>query len=92
MINVKQKKKKRRLEFYQKWIVVCMVVTIAAVATSFVLAFLGMDTVQELSITMVNQVLTMDMFTILGYAFQNSARAYVADRYGMKRDDEEIGG
>ena len=40
---------------------------------------------------MVNQVLTMDMFTILGYAFQNSARAYVADRYGMK-NDEEIGG
>lgn len=85
-------KKKKRLEFYQKWIVVCMVVTIAAVATSFVLAFLGMDTVQELSISMVNQVLTMDMFTILGYAFQNSARAYVADRFGYKKEDEEIGG
>jgi len=69
-----------------------MVVTIAAVATSFVLAFLGMDTVQELSISMVNQVLTMDMFTILGYAFQNSARAYVSDRFGYKKEDEEIGG
>ncbi len=85
------KKKKKRLEFYQKWIVVCMVVTILSVATSFVLAFMGLDTVQELSITMVNQVLTMDSFTILGYAFQNSARAYVADRYGYKKDDE-IGG
>ncbi len=85
------KKKKKRLEFYQKWIVVCMCVTIAAVATSFVLAFMGMDTVQELSISMVNQVLTMDMFTILGYAFQNSARAYVADKYSYKKD-EEIGG
>lgn len=91
-MDMTKPKKKKRLEFYQKWIVVCMIVTIAAVATSFVLAFLGMDTVQELSISMVNQVLTMDMFTILGYAFQNSARAYVADRYGMKRDDEEIGG
>lgn len=68
-----------------------MVVTILSVATSFVLAFMGLDTVQELSITMVNQVLTMDSFTILGYAFQNSARAYVADRYGYKKDDE-IGG
>lgn len=89
---MKKLKKKKHLEFYQKWIVVCMCVTIASVVTSFVLAFMGMDTVQELSITMVNQVLTMDMFTILGYAFQNSARAYVADRYGMKKDDEEIGG
>ena len=85
------KKKTKRLEFYQKWIVVCMCVTILAVAASFTLAFLGLDTVQELSISMVNQVLTMDMFTILGYAFQNSARAYVADRYGYKNDDE-IGG
>lgn len=85
------KKNKRKLEFYQKWIVVCMCVTIMAVATSFVLAFMGLNTVQELSISMVNQVLTMDMFTILGYAFQNSARAYVADKYGYKKN-EEIGG
>lgn len=91
MKNKKIVKKKRKLEFYQKWIVVCMCVTIASVAASYTLAFLGMDTVQELSITMVNQVLTMDMFTILGYAVQNSARAYVADRYGYKPDDE-IGG
>lgn len=68
-----------------------MVITVLSVATSFVLAFMGLDTVQELSIAMVNQVLTMDSFTILGYAFQNSARAYVADRYGYKKDDE-IGG
>lgn len=80
---------RKKLEFYQKWLVACMCVTIAAVITSFVLAFLGMDTVQDLSIAMVQQLMTMDMFTILGYAFQNSARAYVADRYGYK---EDIGG
>lgn len=88
---MKSVKKKKRLEFYQKWIVICIVVTICAVATSYILAFLGLDTVQELSIALIDHVMTMDCFTILGYAFQNSARAYVADRYGYKKDDE-IGG
>lgn len=41
------------------------------------LAFLGLDTVQELFITLIDHVMTMNCFTILDYAFQNSVRAYV---------------
>ena len=48
------------------------------------LAFLGLDTVQELFIALIDHVMTMNCFTILDYTFQNSVRAYVVDCYGYK--------
>jgi len=72
-------KKKKKLEFYQKWIVACMLMTILAVTASYMLAAFGMDSVEGLSIALVNQVLTVDAWSILGYACQNSIRAWAAD-------------
>jgi len=83
-------KKKKKLEFYQKWIVACMLMTILAVTASYMLAAFGMDSVEGLSIALVNQVLTVDAWSILGYACQNSIRAWAADKYKWK--SEEIGG
>lgn len=83
--------KRRRLEFYQRWLVALMIVTIVACSLSYLLAFLGLDTVSELSIALVDKILTIDAVSLLGYAGQNSVRAWAADKYGRHKEDEAEG-
>lgn len=80
--------KRKRLEFYQRWLVACMCVTIAACFLSYILAFLGLDTVSELSVALVDKMMAVDVVSMLGYAGQNSVRAWAADKYG-KQDHAE---
>lgn len=87
MNNKLPKKKKKRLEFYQKWLVVCLVTTIAACFCSYLLAFLGLNTVSELSMSLVDKMMTVDIISMLGYAGQNSVRAWAADKYGFPKND-----
>ncbi len=82
------KKKRKRLEFYQRWLVACMIVTIVACFLSYVLAFLGLDTVSELSVDLVDKMMAVDVVSLLGYAGHNSVRAWAADKYG-KHDHAE---
>lgn len=81
--------KRKRLEFYQKWLVACMVVTLVACFLSYVLAFFGLNTVSELSIAMVDKMMTVDIISMLGYAGQNSVRAWAADKYGYPDKSDE---
>lgn len=77
-----RKLKRKRLEFYQCWLVICLVFTIAACMASYVLAFLGLDTVSEVSVALVDKMMTIDAVSMLGYAGQNGVRAWAADKYG----------
>ena len=87
------KKKRKRLEFYQRWLVACMALTLTACFLSYILAFLGLDPVAELSIALVDKLMTIDIVSMLGYAGQNSVRAWAADKYGRSPDlDDDVAG
>ena len=83
------KNKRKRLEFYQRWLVACMIITFTACFLSYLLAFLGMNTVSELSIALVDKIMTVDVISLLGYAGQNSIRAWAADKYGYNKSKDD---
>lgn len=85
------KKKRKRLEFYQRWLVACMALTLTACFLSYLLAFLGLEPVSELSIALVDKLMTVDIVSMLGYAGQNSVRAWAADKYGMNSTEDVAG-
>lgn len=88
------KKRRKRLEFYQRWLVACMALTLTACFLSYLLAFLGLDPVAELSIALVDKLMAIDIVSMLGYAGQNSIRAWAADKYGRDNscDEDDVAG
>jgi hypothetical protein len=68
-----------------------MILTLTACFLSYFLAFLGLNTVSELSIALVDKLMTVDAISVLGYVGQNSVRAWAADKYGYNKNDEPQG-
>ena len=52
--------KKKKLEFTQKWLIGCAVLTFLFLGLSFLWAALGFDPLQDLSIAIVQATLSLD--------------------------------
>lgn len=76
-----------KLEFSKIWLIMCGAITFLCCAVSYILAFCGLDTVQDLSIALVQTLLAVDGASFAGYIFQNSVRAFSEDKYGRPNND-----
>lgn len=84
-----KKAKKKKLEFTQKWLIGCGIVTVVFLAMSFIWSMLGFDPLQDLSAAIVQTTLSLDGVSVGAYALQNSVRAYSADRWGYNPPDDD---
>lgn len=75
------KKRKKKLEFTQKWLIGCAAVTVIYVSLSYLLSYLEKEPLQELSIAIMNTLMVVDGTSVLGYITQNAVRAYSVDKY-----------
>lgn len=82
-------KKKKHLEFSQKWLIGFAVFTMICVGLSYLFSVLGLDTLENLSITIVQVCIGGVAVQFLGYNAQNSVRAFSADKYGISTNKEE---
>ena len=83
------KKHKKKLEFTQKWLIGCGILTFVFLSMSFIWSMLGYDPLQDLSAAIVQTTLSLDGISVGAYALQNSVRAYSADRWGYNPTDDE---
>ena len=81
--------KKKKLEFTQKWLIGCGIITVVFLGMSFVWSALGYDPLQDLSAAIVQTTLSLDGVSVGAYAFQNAVRAYSADRWGYHQSDDD---
>lgn len=79
----------KKIEFSKMWLICCSVITFVFCLLSYLWALIGVDTVSDLSIALVQTLLTVDGASFIGYTIQNSVRAYSADKYGYKEETEE---
>lgn len=77
----RKKRKRKRLEFMQKVLLALVVLTVAFVSCSYILAFLGKDTVEGLSTSISSWLFSLDGVVIVIYGVQNCVRAFSADKY-----------
>ena len=80
---MKNTSKKKPLEFSQKWLLGSAVFTVFFVGLSYLFSVLGIDTLENLSITIVQVGIGGTAVQFLGYNAQNIGRAYSADKYGV---------
>lgn len=62
-------KTENKVEFSKKWLVAFLVITITFCLMSYILAFLGLDSVSELSIAIVQRLIPADVIFFAVYGF-----------------------
>ena len=81
--ETKETKETKKTEFSKKWLIGCMIVSVMFTAASYILAFLDKNPVAELSEAIIETLWGTSGISFVGYALQNSVRAYTASKFGL---------
>lgn len=82
-------KRRKKSEFSKKWLVTCIVVSIAYTATSYILSAFDKQPLETLSASIVETLWGTSGISFVGYALQNSVRAYTSSKFGIRKDKED---
>ena len=88
----KTTKKRKKREFSKVVIVLFVVASLVYTSVSYILAFMGLETVEGLSAEIVRVMWGTDGLIFLCYAGQNGIRAWSKNKYLNSRKDGEIYG
>lgn len=83
-------KKKPKMEFSKKWLIGCIVVSLVYTTLSYILAFKGLDTVEALSIEIIQTLWGTSAVSFVFYCGQNGVRAYTSSKWGIPSKDEDF--
>jgi hypothetical protein len=87
---VKPKETTRKpLEFTQKVLIALLVITVVFISNSYVLAYLGLDAVESLSIEISRWIFGSDVAGLLLYGAQNGIRAWTWNKYVAGSNNEQ---
>lgn len=88
-----RKKPKKKTEFSKKWLVACIATSVAFTAASYILSAFDKQPLETLSGTIIETLWGASGVSFIGYAVQNSARAFAFKKLNFnekeKNDDSE---
>lgn len=85
-------KPKQKIEFSKKWLISCVVISIFYTSLSYLFAWFDKNTVEALSIQIIETLWGATGISFCGYALQNCCRAYTSSKFGIpqeKQDDKQ---
>lgn len=65
------------------WLIVCIVVSIVYTAASYILAAFDKQPLETLSAAIIETLWGTSGISFVGYALQNSVRAYTSSKFGL---------
>lgn len=84
-------KVKKKIEFSKKWLIACIAISLFYTTLSYILAWFDKNTVEALTIEVLNLLWGTSGVSFCGYALQNCVRAFTASKFGIpKEKGEEI--
>lgn len=81
-------KEKKKIEFSKKWLITSLIVSIVYTTLSYVLAWFDKNTVEALSIQIIETLWGTSGIAFVGYALQNCCRAYTASKFGIPKENQ----
>lgn len=81
----------KKKEFSKIWLGACIVISVMFTALSYILAALDKNPVSELSIAVIETMWGTSGVSFIGYAIQNSVRAFTASKFGLPKKEEKHG-
>ena len=83
----KQKKKFRKMEFSKKWLCACVIISIVYTTFSYILAWFDKNTVETLTVEIIETLWGASGISFVSYALQNCVRSFTASKYGIPMED-----
>lgn len=80
---------RKKMEFSKKWLAACIVLSTVFTAASYILAAFDKNPVETLSASIIETLWGASGISFVGYALQNSVRAYTSSRFGFPVEDKE---
>ena len=89
--KMNSKKKRKRMEFSKKWLIACIVISLFYTTLSYVFGWFEKNTLETLSIEILQLLWGSSSIAFIGYILQNSVRAYTSSKFGLPQDNSEDG-
>ena len=87
MIQNKQKKPSTKMEFSKKWLIGCIIISIVYTTFSYILAWFDKNTVETLTVEIIETLWGASSISFAGYVLQNCVRSFTASKYGIPIED-----
>ena len=84
---IKKYKPKKKMEFSKKWLIGCIIISIVYTTFSYVLAWFDKNTVETLTVEIIETLWGASSISFAGYVLQNCVRSFTASKYGIPIDD-----
>lgn len=88
-LHYKTKKKRKRMEFSKKWLIACIVISLFYTSLSYVFGWFEKNTLETLSIEILQLLWGSSGISFVAYALQNSVRAFTASKFGIPSQDNQ---
>ena len=89
--KMNSKKKRKSMEFSKKWLIACIVISLFYTTLSYVFGWFEKNTLETLSIEILQLLWGSSSIAFIGYILQNSVRAYTSSKFGLPQDNSEDG-
>ena len=89
--NIKTHKSKTKMEFSKKWLIACIVISLFYTSLSYFFGWFEKNTLETLSIEILQLLWGSSSIAFVGYILQNSVRAYTSSKFGLPQDNSEDG-
>ena len=85
--KMNSKKKRKRMEFSKKWLIACIVISLFYTSLSYVFGWFEKNTLETLSVEILQLLWGSSGISFVAYALQNSVRAFTASKFGIPLQD-----
>lgn len=82
------KRRKKKAEFSKCWLIACIAISIVYTAASYILAAFDKQPLETLSAAVIETLWGASGISFVGYALQNSVRAYTSSKFGLPSEKE----
>ena len=79
------------MECSKKWLIACIVISLFYTTLSYVFGWFEKNTLETLSIEILDLLWGSSSIAFIGYILQNSVRAYTSSKFGLPQDNSEDG-
>lgn len=78
--------KKKKREFSKIWLVGCIIFSFVFTMMSYIWAWFNKNPVDNLAVSVIDACWGTSGVSFIGYALQNSARAFTASKFGLPQE------
>lgn len=93
IIFERRRKRRKKGEFSKHWLAACIIISVLFTAGSYVLSAFDKQPLETLAATIIEALWGTSGVSFIGYALQNSVRAFTSAKFGLyeklKEDNED---